>query len=266
MPTPLEEELLAMMRAEQQRRQATGSEVEASPMPSLDLLFASERTAEELRQHLEGARGAAQRDALMVLARVMTSPGIPEDVVFAVDSTSMEANLIRGRVPMSMSTRAPNENGDALPDLSIAEISDMLMSREARIQADLAGIDWSEPPPSAAYEIEFDNDDGPGRTEPNEAARWRVGRDSPPSVSMVHRDTVPTGGRVVSTRGEDGRFRPSGVPEAARTVSLSPRPAFPRSEAQRTGSTLPVAPERQDRSSIPTALERLTGADMFDDD
>lgn len=226
MPTKFEKELLALAAAERQRR----AMVEPDDLPDICQMpvYVSQG---DLRQNL-----------------------------------APEAQVLMGEISARLSHETSNANGDVFPNISVAMMSEILMSREARAQAALVGAiqgDQIEDP----FQIEYSGEFLEGSTQPNEAARFRIGRDTPPSVSMVHRDTVPTDGRVVSRRGDDGRFRSveGTQPVPAEPAPLSPRPTFSRLRPAREASGLPVAPESQDRSSIPTAWERVAGDDPFDD-
>jgi hypothetical protein len=272
-PTKFEQELLALAAAERQRAETQRREAAQNSAP-LSRLFSYHMARDTSEEH------AAQVVRAAISARETVDVVVPHD--------SPVARAVRtGRDPaFSVSSRVasePNTNEDVLPDLTIAEITAMFMNGDARAQADLTGTNWADVPDidvtaEDPFQVEFSGEFREGQTTPNEAMRFQVGRESPPSMSMTHRDTIPTGGMVVSTRGEDGRFRPTEVGEAtasahatitalreAQRSPLGTRPATPRPEVPRGASGLPVAPERRDRTSIPTALERIAGDDMFDD-
>lgn len=134
----------------------------------------------------------------------------------------------------------------------------MFMGVEARAQLGLhnvmgldLGADATDE--TVRFDIEFDQE-VEGSTSPNEAVRFRVDRDNPPPVSMI-RDLVPTGGRVVSVRGVDGRFR---------SASSATPAAVPRTQPEHHATT-PQTTGSQNEVRL-SALERLVGRGPFDDD
>lgn len=271
MPTDLERELLALAAAEQQRREARTAEQEAEVQP-LSRLFAYHMAREAPSPPPAG------------MQRVAANTPVGE-VVVDLPMNDPVAQAIRSGQSMSMSVshRAPNANGDAFPDISVEDLSSMFMTGEARAQRDLRGLagyaEFDAIPAEDPFQVEFSSEIE-GSTQPNEAVRFQIGRESPPPVTMMNRRAVSTDGRVVSTRGEDGRFRPlQSVGEAiadaynareamadlrqAQSTPLSPRPVTPRRQAPEGTSGLPLASEQCYR---PSALERVAGDDWFGED
>lgn len=248
-PSKLEEELLALAAAERQRRES-GEEEGPPPLDSLFTYYT--------------ARDASDDELLRVVAQTSIGPMEAD-----IPASSRVADAVRrgASVAVSMGTRVPgvpNENGDILPDLT-----ELFMTREARAQAQLANF---VAVPAEPFPIEFE-EFPEGAAQPNEAVRFRVGVDSPPPTRMIHRDTVPTGGRVVSVRDENGRFRPTGAAEAAvdaigiQTMGIQPMgPERVRSTPISSRPTSPPSSLPSDRRYRPSAMERISGKDLFDDD
>lgn len=259
--TKLEKVLLELAAAERQRRQ--NSQADEAPPPVLDRLFHVPGTVQTVAQ-----TWAAPVEMSLPedhpLARAITSGQITDISM----GCQVPEDFYRSTDSQVETSRGFNANGDQFPDLSVSQIAEMLLGREGRAQLDLAesmGMTL-EASPDDSFRVEFDGADDLPRTQPNEAVRFQVGRQSPPAVHMVHRDTIPTGGEVVSTRGADGRFRPVATETArpASTAPLSHRRTLPTPEAPRRATSLPEAPEAPERQHRPTAWDRISGPDLID--
>jgi hypothetical protein len=268
MPTKLEEELLALAAAERGRRE--GSPNLPDPLGP-QLLYTATLTAERVQ-------------GLDPTISVTVDPHLPEGVVFAVPSNSPLARDLQGGPQGSISMGCTVEAAQR-DEISVEELSRLFMGSEARAQMSLRSfmgpiLDWGQGEDTTAvetFDIEFDSNFEASVT-PNEAVRFQVGRESPPSVRM-DRNITPTDGRVVSRRGIDGRFRPevgqvasmgvrptevvAGSSSGSDMVSLDPRPDPAPGRVTRP-FTRPSA--SQERAARPTALERLVGRGPFDDD
>jgi len=237
MPTELELELLRMAAEERQRGQTSDRGTE---LPDLDPDLFLPRS-------------------MRVAVSSPTPQPVPMEVTVELsgpDADWIREQLEQGAHPaVSMGSRVaaerPNANGDIFPAGMLAS---MFMTREARAQAELAGVADLI---AEGTDVEFDPE---GFEAPQ---TWR------------HRDasrhySSGGGGRVVSQRGPDGRFHAVGIqpmdPERARTAPVSPRPTHPTPRSAGTVK-LPPSPPRGpvDRSYLPTAIERIAGKDPFDD-
>ena len=148
------------------------------------------------------------------------------------------------------------------------------------------------PPPADDFDIEFEGGDiefnRPGNAgashssrryaSANRAGRWVVGREDPPARRRIDSRARAVDGRVVSQRGADGRFRatqsrpaedlrqgtPVAIGQQLPGQSYRP-PDAPRHQGPswRRGQEPPRVYE--DRSTIPTAMERLAGPSPWDD-
>ena len=239
MPTDLEKELLALAAAER--------------VANTSRLYTAAATTEKLR-------AAITAEGLQV-PTIISAPGIPENMVVAIQPGLDQDFLGRFR-NVSMGVASSKSTP---PEISIEDLSQLFMGVEARAQLGLRnvmGLDWGadSTDETVAFDIEFDRE-VEGSTTPNEAVRFQVGRDSPPSVSMT-RDLIPTGVRVVSTRGDDGRFRPL---TASSVAPAGVQPERSSHTPQRLSNPSPRASGGQDKVR-PTALERLVGKSPFDDD
>lgn len=249
MPTDLERELLRMAAEERARNQRPEPEGE---LPDLDPSLLLSRSA---RQE-------------MGVIRVSTpvSQSVPFEA--AVELSGPDANWVREELErghisaVSMGARVaaeqPNANGDVFP---AALLASMFMTREARAQAELAGVADLL---AEGAGIEFDSEDYPETI--------RMGRQYGMTHNAARHYSSGGGGRVVSQRGADGRFHAvgSGIqpmpPERAATAPISPRRTYPDTRPAGTVKLPPSPPRRPvDRSRIPTAIERIAGKDPFDD-
>ena len=285
MPTELEMELLAMAAAERERTQQSSPAVDELPELEPGMLLSASAQGEvraAQRQAQTPGRldylfnltnhGGPSRELIEEMMGVALSVETPEQVPVELHATVelsgpdadwVRDELRRGHNPsVSMGARVatagePNANGDVF---SAEAIAGLFMSREARAQAELAGI--SELVAEGA-DIEF-SDSGPIHLDPVRAGNYGW-------------HNHPTGGgqgRVVSQRGDDGRWTSTvsrqasgGVrPVAASHGPVSPRRTYPTtrpSEGVRSLSRGSEAP--LDRSSIPSAIERVAGRGPFDD-
>jgi hypothetical protein len=213
-----------------------------------------------------------------------------QDVQFTLPEDSTAARLIReGHIRHVLIREGHIRHvsmGSEQPRISDASIeadptlTDLFMNREAQEAAATLGVDPSVPDlsPSAAADgshISFDSDDFiEGRTSPNEAVRFQVGRQSPPPTSFsrdIH--AGPSEGRVVSRRGADGNFQ---VVQRPQRRDLAPHDPVRRHDPVRDGSRpvrqsqgrmVPAPPPAKVRNPPPppTRYERLLGPDPFDD-
>jgi hypothetical protein len=272
MPTELEMELLRMAAAERQRTQQPETDDE---LPELEpgMLLSASAQGEVRAAHQQAQRrldylfdlpsqGGPSREFIEETLGVMLSAETPEQVPVELHATVelsgpdadwVRDELRRGHNPgVSMGARVasaePNANGDIFPAEALAGL---FMSREARAQAELAGVSDLV---AEGADIEFDSEMG------------HVG--ITPMASSGYRPSGGGGqGRVVSQRGEDGQWTSTvSRPQQAVGAPVSPRRTYPTprpSEGVRglsRGSEAPL-----DRSSIPSAIERVAGRGPFDD-
>ncbi len=225
MPTPFEEELLAMARA--QSREAAQAEA-PTPLPDLApemLLSAS------AQQEFQAARGFfPQRSPVMAtdmsdIARQQRparepaprpAPRQVEAIDFEMGGDSMDltdedlAPPVHGRSVQASS-------GDAL-------LSSLFMNREAQEALGAAGGAFDG---GGGFDIGFDTDfDVPeGRGTPIAGARWQVGREDPPAMPFYREPTPragPSDGTVVSSRGPNGTWQTRPAASAPRHASARP--------------------------------------------
>lgn len=280
MPTPFEEELLELAAAER-RRSETQEQESTTELPNLEpgmLLSASargevraaQRQQRDLSYLFESSSHGLPRGLIEEVVGTALSAEIPEEVPVTVNATIelsgpdadwVREELARGHDPQfSMGARVasagePNANGDIMTPEALASL---FMTPEARSQAELAGVAELI---AEGTDIEFD---------PGMGAVSMVDRPRSNNYGW-HNNPSPMGARVVSQRGADGRFHPVGEgirpmgPQEAATAPLSSRRTYPTPRPPRAANGPSAASERPvDRSSIPTALERLTGKGPFD--
>jgi hypothetical protein len=188
----------------------------------------------------------------VMMASAQASVELPTD--------SPEAQAIMEGRHASMSMGASVEPDPDLTDLFMG-------SREAQDAAQALG--WSSGDMALrddGMHVEFDDAPIEGTTTPNEAARWQVGRQSPPPTSFS-RETFsgPSEGQVVSRRGADGRFQAIRPHDPVRRHDpvLDGRPL-----RQSQGRMVP-APQAQVKQPKapepppPTRYDRLLGPDPY---
>jgi len=267
MASKLEQELLALA-AKQGRQNQEAQPQQATPtLPPLEPGTLLSVTA---RGELEAARSIRAREAQA--AQAMTDPvgvALPVKPTSEVPGHQVDVRMFHDPVAVPQAEIEASSDG-----ISIASLATMFMNREAQAQADMLGIDAIEAPelPAPEMDIEFDSDFREGAS-PNEAVRFRVGRDDPPPSTFYRGPAVNTDGRVVSQMGDDGRFhavnegvRPMSHQEA-RTAPVSPVPTRPSATPSRAAGSpqqAPTAPEG--RSHYPTVHEVIAGDDFLPDD
>lgn len=158
------------------------------------------------------------------------------------------------------------------------DLGSLFMNREAQLAAEALGVDPHAHTYAAEHGAEFsvdfsDLDDLPGRTQPNEGARWQVGRESPPPIGFARSvNHGPSEGQVVSSRRGDGswsRPRPAPMPRpnsevlraterAAREV-VPPRAPAPIQAVREAARAPQEAPYQGPR---PTVYDRILGDDI----
>jgi len=207
---------------------------------------------------------------MMDNVRKSVEAGIDELVTASVELPvdSIEAQAIMEGRHTSMSMGA-----SVAPDPTLTEL--FMDSPECQEAASALGIAALRPGtlviPSDGMHIEFDGADEyvEGRTTPNDAARFQIGRESPPPTSFS-RETFsgPSEGQVVSQRGADGRFQVT----QRRSRALEPRDPVRRPDPlsrpvrQSQGRIVPAPPQakvREPQPPPPTRYERMLGNDDF---
>jgi hypothetical protein len=252
MPTDLERELLEMAAAERRRTQSAESPAELPELTPELLLSASARREIRAAQHVVG---------VTIPAHVQTPEEIPIEFTATVELSGPNADWVqeelrRGHnLAVSMGTTVaragePNANGDTFSPEALASL---FMTREARSQAELAGI---RDLVATEADIEFEPAGiEPIHIDPHRTANygWR----NPPSGQ----------GMVVSQRSRDGHWTPTRTtPQRAPAAPLQTRPE-PRGTRPSDGvRRLTGTSERPvDRSTLPTAFDRLIGRGPLDD-
>lgn len=275
MPTDLERELLALAAKQKQQNEAGLPQQSAPELPPLEPGTLLSVTA---LGELQAARDIRARD--QALAQALADPiGVMLPSTRVID-TALVGVQVR-EVPFEMSVAQADLEAPSQDGISAATLASLFMNREAQAQADLLGLahieDWAGPEVDD-MPIEFDSEFDVGTTTPNEAVRFRVGRDTPPRMPFDHgRPPINADGRIVSQRGEDGRFHPvnealnTGIRpmsrEEARTAPVSPVRTYPTSAPSPTANRAqpPPAPP-EDRSHYPTAADLIAGDDFLPDD
>lgn len=224
---------------------------------------------EDERRLLALARAQAQnREAASELPDL--DPGI---LLSPAGQRELEAaqQLARPRqveVMAKIATGEPNINGDVFTE-------ELLQ----RVMMDGHGEPFEMPSPE---EIQFDTEGLiEGSTAPNEAARFQIGRESPPRRPFGYPNASGVDGVVVSQRGSDGRFQASvRVPRdstmhralmegrvssySMSSESSAVTESLARVRAERTQSETVIRAVDAPRPS-PTRWERLNGPDPFED-
>lgn len=252
MPTPQELELLALAAQERQRTApvpappalpALETLLQPTPAPTFAARVAQTRQQPEMAM-LEGLWGTPE-------SREAATPQVAPDPEMA----SLEA--LWGSPEGSSQDVAP-------PDEAL--LSNLFMGREAQeAQAVLGGQVVPGGGNRHGFDIEFDSDwaeDSPVRATPNEAARWRVGRESPPASTFRGGTPVsgPSDGVVVRSR-------------EGRTWQEAPRPTLPRNEAvaqsvraARTAAAAAPPPPRPEPVHRPTVYQHIMRGSVLGDD
>lgn len=228
MPTPFEEELLAMARA-QSREAAQAEAPTPSALPDLSpemLLSAS------AQKEFQAARGFfPQRSPVM-----------------ATDLSDIAQQQRPQRQPRELAPRpAPRQASDfdfdtndsleltdedlspPVPGRSVQAsgadplLSSLFMNREAQEALGASGGAFDG---GGGFDIGFDTefDVAEGRGTPIQSARWQVGREDPPVMPFYREPTPragPSDGTVVSSRSANGTWQ-------TRPAASAPRPASAR--------------------------------------
>lgn len=256
MPTPQELELLELL-AQEQRRNGSQEQTRtktASALPELTpdmLLSAAARREMEAAQMLSGSRMA--REVRTSQAAVRRDASV--EMAFSDEMGDLDLD---GHVDLSLGPQVTSNDADAL--------SSLFMGGEAReaVQA-LQGGNYA----ASGYDIEFDADSFlEGRTQPNEAARFQVGRQSPPRMPFsAGRVSGPSDGVVVSSRSGRGSWE--------RTAAAQPGSVNRAFAAIREQATMPreappprTAPTPAPRSDVhrPTVYENILRGGLLGDD
>jgi hypothetical protein len=271
MPTDTERSLLALL---EQHRQETNTPVAAPPSQLPELT----------PQVLLGAGALLEFEAAQQIqpGTPVTPDGSPHRVRAAQQGEpvvglahSMGRRVVEGRDVQTVVTSEP----------SVQELSQLFMNSEAEAAFQLSGGDHTVAAEDA-FSVEFDSEfGGEGTTTPNPAARFQVGRESPPPINFNRAPmSGPSDGVVVATRGSDGSFRqvPHNAPQrpsygsfrdgAPGSVARSLRDHVTHVEAQRdpmmgpssrqpTSHRTVAAPNPNRHVYRPTAWERLISDD-----
>lgn len=227
MPTPFEEELLAMARA-QSREAAQAEAPTPATLPDLNPEMLMSASAQKEFQAARGffpqrspvmatdlsdiAQEQRQRPSRELAPRPTRQAAAPADFDFDMgDSMELtDADLappVHGR-----SVQASSE--DAL-------LSSLFMNREAQ---EALGSGGGYAAGDDGFNIGFDSDiDIPeGRGTPIASARWQVGREDPPAMPFYREPTPrmgPSDGTVVSSRGPNGSWQTTPRAQAPRPAS-----------------------------------------------
>lgn len=260
MPTRQEQELLELL-AQQRRRNAQAMQPEA-PLPDL--------TPEMLTS-------AAGRQELQAMRQIATpiQPGVADVITEMMrEQVAYEQDTNHGRETY------PAREREVMRAVAASEpdLGSLFMNREAQLAAEALGVDPHAHTYAAEHATEFsvdfsDLDDLPGRTQPNEGARWQVGRESPPPIGFARSvNRGPSEGQVVSSRRDDGswsRPRPAPMPrpnsevlratERAAQAVAAPRPSVPLQAAREAARAPQEAPYQGPR---PTVYDRILGDDI----
>jgi hypothetical protein len=224
MPTPHELALLALL--DSQRRQAASTQEAVAPvLPDLTLdmlLSASARREVEAAQMLSGQRMRP------LPAQPRTAPDRPQARDFRASPEQVEMSLSEdmGDIDLDGSFQQVTSNDEDV-------LNSLFMGREAmEAQSVLEGGGGGYT--ASGYDIEFDTDSLiDGRSSPNEAARWQVGREDPPRMPFSGRTAAsgPSDGVVVSSRNGNGSWQNRNEGPSARLPDMTFREPGSRSEA-----------------------------------
>lgn len=224
MPTPFEEELLAMARA--QSREAAQTEAHTpSALPDLSpemLLSASAQKEFQAARGFFPQRSPVMATDLSDIAREQQRPArelIPRPAPRQVEAIDFEMG--GDSMDLTDEDLAPPVHGRSVQaSADDALLSSLFMNREAQ-EALGAGAGGD----AAGFDIAFDTDFDvmpEGRGTPIASARWQVGRESPPSMPFSREPRPgPSDGTVVSSRGPNGTWQ-------TRPSATSPRPPSAR--------------------------------------
>ena len=252
MPTDFEKELLAMAAAQRQQP----DKVESGPnLPDLHpdmLLSASARQEFEAAQSLRGRphphmavfQPPPQRPERELAPRpTRTVQAAAEVDFFETGSDGFE--LTDQDLAPAMRGVQASEGDDFLTSL-------FMNNREAQ---DALNVGVSTSSGGGGFDVAFDMDTGDRQGLPNESARWRVGRESPPVMPFDRTPPVrgPSDGVVVSSRGQGGTWESRPAPTEVRQAQVSRHEAVARQEQARVAAAPKPVPVRVSRYDLITS-------------
>jgi len=263
MPTPFEQELLAMAA----RQRQASSPRPTAPLPDLPAgLFDSHEVP-----------AAIQRAAQTAPPQVATTPSHAEDAAAWATLEAAHNSYIEEQFEGS-SLMGPRNEVPRPPSTVEAALAGQASVTDLQALWGVPAEFRASHDQTVAYEdFELDRD-LPGSGAPNPAVRFQMGREDPPARPFS-RQMVQTGGEVVSQRTANGQFRAVERPRTPRPQSAQPagrqagpRPAGAPNATARAMTAMadiqaPVgAPVGPSSAPVPSRYDRLRQPSSFDID
>lgn len=240
MPSPEEQALLNLLQAERQRN--TQRQAAEKPLPDLtpEMLL----SGSALREIAAAQSLSAPFKTMAAAVAAIANDGFEFSGSWSSDDAEIDLDPPQSRTA-SFTPPVPAEHVDLGAIFMARAMAETGASEEDLRVASASGYE----------DFSFDTDSDIPRAVPNEAVRFQVGRQSPPSRYLNREaSTGPSDGSVVSSRGPGGRWQTSPRPRPEGTTRAAARPA------QNTSGRAPAAPAEPSR----TVYEHLL-SDSFDD-